>query len=82
LNPDLSVETKDNSIGEESRRSWPDYNRLGMLRLSDRYINSRGRRDLVEHDNPATRAPILQVIEELARTSRTNTELRDEYEVY
>jgi hypothetical protein len=28
------------------------------------------------------RAPILQAIEELARTSRTRTELRDEYEVY
>jgi hypothetical protein len=82
LNPDLSVETKDNSIGEESRHSRPDYNRLGTLRLSDRYTNSRGQRDLVEHDNPATRAPVLQPIEELARTSRTSTELRDEYEVY
>jgi hypothetical protein len=50
-----------------------------MLRLSDRYTNSCGRRDLVEHGNPATRAPVLQAIEELARTS---TELRDEYEVY
>jgi hypothetical protein len=73
---------KDNSIGEESRRSRPDYNRPGTLRLSDRYTNSRGRRDLVEHDNPATRAPVLQAIEELARTSRTRTELRGEYEVY
>jgi hypothetical protein len=82
LNPDLSVETKDNSIGEESRRSQPNYNRPGMLRLSDRYTNSRGRRDLVEHNNPAMRAPILQAIEELARTSRTSTELWDEYEVY
>ncbi len=35
LNPDLSVETKDNSIGEESRRSRPDYNRPGTLHLSD-----------------------------------------------
>jgi hypothetical protein len=26
--------------------------------------------------------PVLQAIEELARTSRTRTELRDEYEVY
>jgi hypothetical protein len=69
----------DNSIGEECRRSRPDYNRPGMLRLSDRYINSRGRRDLVEHDNPTTRAPVLQAIKELARTS---TELRDESEVY
>jgi hypothetical protein len=82
LNPDLSVETNDNSIAEESQRSWPDYNRPGMLRLSDRYTNSRGRCDLVEHDNPATRAPVLQAIGELARTSRTSTELRDEYEVY
>jgi hypothetical protein len=53
-----------------------------MLLLSDRYTNSRGRRDLVEHDNPATRAPVLQAIKELAKTSRTSTELRDEYEVY
>jgi hypothetical protein len=82
LNPYLSVEMKDNSIGEESRRSRPDYNHPGMLRLSDWYTNSCGRRDLVEHDNPTTRAPVLQAIEELARTSRTNTELRDEYEVY
>jgi hypothetical protein len=82
LNPDLSVEMKDNSIGEESRRSRPNYNRLGTLRLSDRYTNSRDRCDLVEHDNPATRAPVLQAIEELARTSRTSTELWDEYEVH
>jgi hypothetical protein len=73
---------KDNSIGQENRRSRPDYNRLGMLCLSDRYTNSPGRRDLVEHDNQATMAPILQAIEELARTSRTSTELRVEYEVY
>jgi hypothetical protein len=76
------VETKDNSIEEESRCSWPDYNRPGMLGLSDRYTNSRGRRDLVEHDNPAMRAPVLRAIEELARTSRSSTELRDECEVY
>jgi hypothetical protein len=53
-----------------------------MQRLSDRYTNSRGRRDLVEHDNPVTRAPVLQAIEELAITSRTSTKFRDEYEVY
>jgi hypothetical protein len=41
----------------------------------------RSQRDLVEHDNPATRAHVLQANEELARTSRTSTELRDEYEV-
>jgi hypothetical protein len=29
----------------------------------------------VEHDNLATRTPVLQAIEELARTSRTITEL-------
>jgi hypothetical protein len=34
----------------------------------------------MEHDNPATREPVLQAIEELARTSRTNIELGDEYE--
>jgi hypothetical protein len=66
LNPDLSVEMKDNSIEEESQCSWPDY------------TNSRGRRGLVEHDNPATRALVLQAIKELGRTSRTSTELRDE----
>jgi hypothetical protein len=82
LNPDLSVEMKDNLIGEESRYSRSDYNRPGMLRLSDWYTNSRSRRDLVEHDNPATRTHVLQAIEELARTSRTSTELWDEYEVY
>jgi hypothetical protein len=71
----ILVETKDDSIGEVSPHSWPDYNRPGMLRLSDQYTNSRGRRDLVEHDNPAMRAHVLQAIEELARTSRTSTEL-------
>jgi hypothetical protein len=76
------VEMKDNSIGEESRRSRPDYNRPGMLHLSNRYTNSHGRRDLVEHENPAMRASVLQAIEELARTNRTSTELRDQYEVY
>jgi hypothetical protein len=59
-----------------------DYNHPGMLRLSNRYTNSHGQRDLVEHNNSATRASVLQAIEELARTSRTSTELRDEYEVY
>jgi hypothetical protein len=82
LNPNLSVEMKDNPIGEESRRSRPDYNHPGTLRLTDRYTNSHGRRDLLEHDNPATRAPVLQAIEEPTRTSRTSTELRGEYEVY
>jgi hypothetical protein len=82
LIPDLSLETKDNSIRVESRRSRPDYNRPEMLRLSNWYTNSRGRRDLVEHDNLAMRAPVLQAIKELSRTSRISTELRDEYEVY
>jgi hypothetical protein len=75
----LLVETKDNLIGEESQCSRPYYNCPGTLRLSDRYTNSGGRCDLLEHDNPATRAPVLQAIEELSRTS---TELQDEYEVY
>jgi hypothetical protein len=69
-------------MGEESQCSRPDYNRPGVLHLSDRYTNSRGRRDLVDHDNPATTAPVLQAIKELARTSRTSSELRGEYEVY
>jgi hypothetical protein len=76
------VETKDNSIGEESRHLRPNYNRLGTLCLSDRYTNSHGRRDPVEHDNPAMRAPALQTIKELARISRTSTELQEEYEAY
>jgi hypothetical protein len=75
LSPDLSVEMEDNSIGKECRHSWPDYNRPETLRLSNRYTNSRGGRDLVEHDDPATRAPVLQAIKELVRTSRTSTEL-------
>jgi hypothetical protein len=77
LNPDLSVETEDNSIEKESRRSRLDYNRSEMLHLSNRYTNSHGWHDLVEHDDLATRAPVLQAIEELARTSRTSTELWD-----
>jgi hypothetical protein len=81
LSPDLSMETEDNSIGKESRRSRPDYNCPETLRLSNRYTNSCGWCDLVEHDDPATRAPILQAIKELARTSRTSTELWDENEV-
>jgi hypothetical protein len=82
VEPNLLMEIKENSIEEESGCSRPDYNRPGMLCLSDRYTNSHGRHDLVEHDNLATRAPILEAIKELARTSRTSTELRDEYEVY
>jgi hypothetical protein len=81
LNPDLSMDIEDNSIGEESRGSWPDYNRPEMLRLSNRYINSCGWRDIVEHDDPAMRAPVLQAIKELARTSRRSTDLQDECEV-
>jgi hypothetical protein len=41
-NPNLSVETDDNSIGEESRCSWPNYNYPEMLHLSNQYTNSRG----------------------------------------
>jgi hypothetical protein len=41
-----------------------------MLCLSDRYTNSRDRCDLVEHDNPATRAPVLQAIEELEQVEQ------------
>jgi hypothetical protein len=81
LNPDLSVEMEDNSIGKESRCSRPDYNRPEMLHLSNRYTNSHGWRDHVEHDDLATRVPVLEAIEELATTSRTSSELRDECEV-
>jgi hypothetical protein len=48
-----------------------------MLRLSNRYTTSYGYHDLVERDTLATRALVLQAIEELARTSRTSTELPD-----
>jgi hypothetical protein len=34
LNPDLSVEMEDNSIGKESQLSRPDYNRLETLHLT------------------------------------------------
>ena len=33
------------------------------LRLSNRYTTSNGRCDLVEHNRPATRALVLQAIE-------------------
>jgi hypothetical protein len=80
--PCRSVEIEDNSIGKESQCSRTGYSRPEtLLRLSNRYTNSRGWRDLVEHDDPATRAPVLQAIEELARTSRRSTKLRDECEV-
>jgi hypothetical protein len=59
LIPDFSVEMKDNLIEEKSRRLRPDYNRPETSRLSNRYTNSHGRRNLVEHDNPDTRAPVL-----------------------
>jgi hypothetical protein len=59
------------------RRSRSDYSLPKTLRLSNRYTTSYGCHDLVEHDTPATRALVLQAIEELARTSRTNTELPD-----
>jgi hypothetical protein len=81
LNPDRLMETEDNLIGKESRRSRSDYNHPEVLHLSNQYNNSYGWRDLVEHDDLATRAPVLQAIEELARTSRPSTELRDECEV-
>jgi hypothetical protein len=34
LNPDLSVEMEDNSIGKESQLSRPDYNRPETLHLT------------------------------------------------
>jgi hypothetical protein len=42
LNPNLLVETEDNSIGKVSRCSRPNYNSPETLRLSNRYTNSRG----------------------------------------
>jgi hypothetical protein len=48
-----------------------------MLCLSNRYTTFYGCHDLVERDTPSARAFVLQAIEELARTSRTSTELPD-----
>jgi hypothetical protein len=59
------------------RRLRPDYSLPKTLRLGNRYTTSYGCHDLVERDIPATRALILQAIEELARTSRTSYELPD-----
>jgi hypothetical protein len=53
-----------------------------MLRLSNRYTVSNGRRELVVRVNPATRALVLQAIEEQARKSRTSTELLDDDESF
>jgi len=69
----------DSSIGGWRRRSRPDYNRPKKLRLSNRYTNSNGRRDLVARQ-PATRAPILRAIKELARTCKQALNLQDEIE--
>ena len=48
-------------------------------RLSNRYTTSNSRHDLVERQ-PAPRAPVLQAIEELARTRKQALNLQDEIE--
>ena len=57
----------DNSIGGDDVHG--PTTAIKMLRLSNRYTTSYGCRDLVGARHPATRAPVLQAIEELARTS-------------
>jgi len=58
----------DNSIGGDNVHSLTTTFQW-MLRLSNRYTTSYGCRDLVGARHPTTRAPVLQAIEELARTS-------------
>jgi hypothetical protein len=70
--PIFRWEMVDNSICGWRRRSRPDYNHPRTLRLSNRYTSSDGCRDLAARQ-PATRAPVLQAIEEPARTRRTST---------
>jgi hypothetical protein len=50
-----------------------------MLHLSNRYTSSDGCHDLAARQ-PATRAPVLQAIEEPARKRRTITQLPNKYE--
>jgi hypothetical protein len=52
------------------------------MRLRNRYTTSYGCHDLVEHDTLATRALVLQAIEELARTSRTSTESLQQFKAF
>ena len=58
----------DNSIGGDDVHG-PTTAFQWTLRLSNRYTTSYGCRDLVGECHPATRAPILQAIEELVRIS-------------
>jgi hypothetical protein len=77
--PIFRWEMADNSIGGWRWRSRSDYNRPRTLRLSNRYTSSDGCRDLAAWQ-PATRAPVLEAIEEPARTRRTSTQLPNKYE--
>jgi hypothetical protein len=58
-----------NSIGGGDDVHDPTTAFQKTLRLSNRYTTSYGCHDLVERDTSATRALVLQTIEELARTS-------------
>jgi hypothetical protein len=62
---DLSM--RDRGVGGKRWRSQFDYNDLGTLHHGNWYTTSNGCRDLALRQ-PATRAPVLQAIEELART--------------
>ena len=66
--PDLSMRgVGDNLIGGDDVHG-PTTTFQWMLLLSNRYTTSNGCHDLVGARHPATRAPIQQAIEELART--------------
>jgi hypothetical protein len=64
---DLSMRDRGELDWWKKKRSRSDYNDPGTLHLGNRYTTSNGCRDLAMRQ-PATRAPILQVIKELART--------------
>jgi len=72
IGPDLSVE-RVNSIGEVDDVHGSTTTVQGRCALATDTPPPVVARDLVEHDQPATRAPVLQAIEEQARTSRTST---------
>src|SRR6187455_1403356 len=58
-------------------RNWYLYWHRCISSVDVFITTSYGCHDLVERDTLATRALVLQAIEELARTSRTSTELPD-----
>ena len=65
---DLLMRGGDNSIEGGRDVHGPTTAIPGTLRLSNRYTTSNGRRELEGARQPATRALVLQAIEEQART--------------